>query len=1281
MEGVHLAQLRLRLLGGFELHSASGVPVGLPPRKARALLAYLALAEGRPQSRDRLATLLWEDADDSQARTSLRQALTAIRRAFAETGVDALDAGTETVRLDPVAVAVDAIEFTRDAQSQVPAEREACIALYQGNLLDGFDVRAPAFEDWLRAERERLRQLATSALAALIDGHVRGGRPGPALAAATQLLALDPLREDVHRDTMRIFVAQGRHAAALEQYRRCREILRLELGVPPEPETEKLYREVLQYRHAAAATTEDADTVPERVEPAQPAIRPEPPLLRHATVFLVDIAEFTAYAGNADPEDLHDFLLRYRELVRARVRQYGGTVTNYIGARLMAVFGVPLAHGNDAERAILAALAIRDSVPKMQNAAGRALECRIGVAGGRVLASPDMQGTTLTGGPVSIAARVMEGAAAGEIRVTGEVREAVGERLRADLLPGVTIPEITQAPPIWRVESLRRGFDGASMRPFIGREIEVRQLKGLLDNCLSSGGGRVVLVRGDAGIGKSRLMEELSAQARALGFEPHMGQIVEFGGDPLSMLVRNLIGAGPQMELDQAAQTLDRVEVSPELKRFLADMSGLQAGTTRGIEPDVDGSRRQSGRQTALKELVRSLSTRRPLLIVVEDIHSATPLTLESLAWIAAATRHSRTILAMTSRTEGDPITPAWRNASSCSLTTIDLGPLSEEEALQMAARYQAADSDFARTCVVKAEGNPLFLDQLLRAGLAQGALPGSLQNLILARLDRQDQAERQALQVASVLGQRFRLDALRHLLDDPAYSMSRMEDQGLVRADSGEYLFAHALIQEAVYGSLLRSHRLDLHAAAAQWFAGRDAVLEARHLGAAGSPGAFAAYVRAARAEAAGYRIEHALELIGRALAFASGERDRCDLFLLRGELQRDHGQTAKSVQSFGEALHLAQDDLQRLRAWVGIAGGLRILDIYDRALSALVNAERLALALGERKTLISIYSLRGNVYFPLGDIESCLRAHEEARRLATELGAPADEARALGGLGDAYYQSARIRTAGEYFQRCIDLARQHGLTRIEINHLPMLGVMRLYSNEFDQGALLCREALEAAMRIGDPRTETLSRVVLSNVYHHSGRDEESFAESEQALRLSRRLGATRFEADALTGMGMASLGMGRMAEARRLLDQAHALVEQIGPNYTGPWVLGAIALAGEDEALRRRALARGEEQLALGCVSHNYFHFYQMAIDVAFELGRPDEMLRYADALEHYTAREPLPWTDFVIARGRALARYLRKERDAKLNAELSALRDKASDARMATALPKIEAALAAF
>lgn len=1299
-----MSELQLRLLGGFELESAGGAPIALPPKKARALLAYLALSSGRPQSRDRLAALLWEEADDAQARTSLRQALSAIRKALPEPD-GLLDADSENVRLDIARLHVDALELSRHAQSEEVQRLEQAANLYRGHLLDGLDVRAPAFEDWLRSERERLRQLAVEALSALIDLHLQqDGAAANALFAAMRLLALDPVREDIHRAVMRIYAAQGRHAAALEQYRRCREILRLELGVPPEPETEKVYREIHQYRHSSAQQSDeaqDAAAVPR--DPAPPQISREvegrrqageeragePAELRHATVFLTDIAGFTPLVATGDPEELHDYLLRYRDLVRGRVRQYGGIVTNYIGARVMAVFGVPIAHGNDPERAVLAALAIRDGVPQMANVAGRQLQVHIGIANGPVLATRESGGLALTGGPVSVAARIMESAPAGEIRASNDVREAVGERLQAETLPDVRIDALQHPLQIWRVRGLNRGPGIARPSRFIGREVERRQLAGMLEACLSAGLGRAVLIRGDAGIGKSSLTEEFSAQARALGFAPHNGSALEYGGEaPVAQLLCSLLGAGLRADNAQIEQAVARAtahgHVTPEASRYLAELAGLSRSTEAGASDDAAGSGpRQAGRRAALAGLITALAARQPLLLVVEDIHWADAIALEYLSWIAAAARQSRIILVMTTRTDGDPLTPAWRNGSGgCPLTTIDLGPLSEDEALRLAARYETRDQAFTRNCVQRAEGNPLFLEQLLRAGNSPGStVPGSLQNLILARLDRLEAGERQALQAAAVLGQRFALDALRHLLGEAAYAPGRALEQGLLSPDADGFRFAHALIQEAVYGSLLRSRRLELHSAAAHWFSSRDPEREAHHLAATGRTEAAAAYARAARIEAASYRREHALALISRAMAFAIDERSRCDLLLLRGEILGDHGETGKSVQAFGEALHLAQDDAQRLRAWVGTAAGLRILDRYDRALAALEHAERLARELDDRRALMHIHSLRGNIHFPRGEIEACLSAHEQARTLAMEVGTPADMARVMGGLGDAYFQSACIRTAQGLFERCIALAREAGLERLELTYMPMLGVTEFYTGNAQRTCDLCQAAAERAMHLGELRAEALARLVLASTCLQAGRHEEARNAADRGLELSRRLGARRFESDALLVQGMLRHVAGDKGEARDLLDQAYAIVEETGPGYSGPWVLGSIALANEDPARRKRALALGEQQLASGCVSHNYFHFYENAIDVTLQLGEWGEAERYAAALEHYTRREPLPWTGFVIARGRALVRFGRGERGPDLKAELQSLRDNADRTCFRSAIAAVDAALAAF
>jgi len=1303
-----VSELSMRLLGGFELESAAGAPIALPPKKARALLAYLALSAGRPQSRDRLAALLWEEADEAQARTSLRQALSAIRKALPESD-GLLEADTENIRLDTTRLHVDALELSRHALSEEVRRLEQAANLYRGHLLDGLDVRAPAFEDWLRGERERLRQLAVEALSALIDLHLQqDGAAANALFAAMRLLALDPVREDIHRAVMRIYAAQGRHAAALEQYRRCREILRLELGVPPEPETEKVYREIHQFRHSnaqqgapppAGDAQDDAAGAP---DPAPPASvdsdirrrageeRANAQVeLRHATVFLTDISGFTPLVATGDPEELHDYLLRYRELVRGRVRQYGGIVTNYIGARVMAVFGVPVAHGNDPERAVLAALAIRDGVPQIANVAGRQLQVHIGIANGPVLATREAGGLALTGGPVSVAARIMESAPAGEVRASNDVREAIGERLHAEALPDARIDALLHPLQLWRIRGLNRGPGVARPSRFIGREVERRQLGGMLEACLGSGLGRAVLIRGDAGIGKSSLTEEFSAQARVLGFAPHGGNALEYGGEaPVAQLLCSLLGAGLRADNAKIEQAVVRAaahgHITPEASHFLAELAGLSRSAKAGTTDESAGSGpRQSGRRSALAGLITALAARQPLLLLVEDIHWADAIALEYLSWIAAAARQSRIILVMTTRTDGDPLTAAWRNASGgCPLTTIDLGPLSEDEALRLAARYGSRDPEFTRNCVQRAEGNPLFLEQLLRAGNNPGsAVPGSLQNLILARLDRLETSERQALQAAAVLGQRFALDALRHLLEEPDYAPGRALEQGLLNPDADGFRFAHALIQEAVYGSLLRSRRLELHAAAARWFASRDPEREAHHLAATGRAEAAAAYARAARIEAASYRREHALALITRAMAFATDERSRCDLLLLRGEIQGDHGETEKSVQAFGEALHLAQDDAQRLRAWVGTAAGLRILDRYDRALAALEHAERLARELDDRRTLMHVHSLRGNIHFPRGEIEACLSAHEQARKLAMEVGTPADMARVMGGLGDAYFQSACIRTAQGLFERCIALAREARLERLELTYMPMLGVTRFYTGDALRTCELCHEAAERAMQLGEPRAEALARLVLASTCFQAGRYAEARSAAERGLELSRRLGARRFESDALLVLGMLKHAEGDTLQARTLLDQAYAIVEETGPGYSGPWVLGSIALANEDPAIRKRALALGEQQLAAGCVSHNYFHFYENAIEVALALGEWEEVERFATALEHYTRREPLPWTGLVIARGRALARCGRGERDPGLKAELQSLRSNAEQSCFRSAIAAVDAALAEF
>ncbi|HSO06069.1 MAG TPA: BTAD domain-containing putative transcriptional regulator, partial [Pelomicrobium sp.] len=191
------ADLQLCLLGGFELRAGSGGSLALPPKKARALLAYLALQPGKPVARTALAALLWPESAEEAARVSLRQALAAIRRALGHLAPQVLDADAEQIALAPLRV--DAGEFLRLAAASDIADLESSAALYAGDLLPGFDVKAPGFDAWLAAERERLRRRAVDVLARLADAREAAGDADGAVAAANRLLALDPLHEPAHR--------------------------------------------------------------------------------------------------------------------------------------------------------------------------------------------------------------------------------------------------------------------------------------------------------------------------------------------------------------------------------------------------------------------------------------------------------------------------------------------------------------------------------------------------------------------------------------------------------------------------------------------------------------------------------------------------------------------------------------------------------------------------------------------------------------------------------------------------------------------------------------------------------------------------------------------------------------------------------------------------------------------------------------------------------------------------------------------------------------------------
>jgi DNA-binding SARP family transcriptional activator/tetratricopeptide (TPR) repeat protein len=250
-----MGRLHLELLGGFSAHFEGGRPLVLPMRKAQALLAFLALPAGRVHSREKLTALLWGETSALRARQSFRQALVTLRRALAPAQPAALVVRGDTIALDPGAVVVDVADLEAAVADGGAAALTHAGQLYCGDLLDGFSLDVPTFDDWRAAECERLRELMLDGLARLLSEQLRTEAPGAAIQTALRMLAIDPLQEAVHRTQMRLLVHLGRRAAALQQYQVCVGWLKRELSTEPEEETRRLYREILR---SAGASSPDA---------------------------------------------------------------------------------------------------------------------------------------------------------------------------------------------------------------------------------------------------------------------------------------------------------------------------------------------------------------------------------------------------------------------------------------------------------------------------------------------------------------------------------------------------------------------------------------------------------------------------------------------------------------------------------------------------------------------------------------------------------------------------------------------------------------------------------------------------------------------------------------------------------------------------------------------------------------------------------------------------------------------------------------------------------------
>jgi class 3 adenylate cyclase/tetratricopeptide (TPR) repeat protein len=901
------------------------------------------------------------------------------------------------------------------------------------------------------------------------------------------------------------------------------------------------------------------------------------------TVVFVDITGSTGMGERLDPESLRRVMTRYFEAMRAVVERHGGTVEKFIGDAVMAVFGIPVLHEDDALRAVRAAVEMRESLEELNEELegrwGVRLEVRTGVNTGEVVAGDPTAGESLVvGDAANVAARLEQSAAPGEILIGAGTYRLARDAARVEEVSPLAVRGRNAPVEAYRLLEVLPGVPAFLRRmdsPLVGRHREQVLLEGAFERVRQTRACHLFTILGNAGVGKSRLAAELVSACRSES-SVLFGRCLPYGEGitywPMVEVVREAAGMAdadsPEEIRRKLLNLLKHEEDGPLVAERVAQLLGASTASSSEEVP------------WAVRRLLEALARDQPMVLILDDLHWAEPRLLDLVEHVADWARDVPILLVCLARPELLDVRPTWAGGK-LNATSILLEPLTEDEAGALISNLlgRAELAEGARRRITEAaEGNPLFVEETLSmliddgvlrpengswevtGDLSRVAVPGTIHALLAARLDRLAAGERAAIERGSVEGKVFHRGGVAALTPDPARGslgghLQTLTRKELIRPARSDFVgedafeFRHLLVRDAAYAAMSKETRADLHALFAGWLAH---VAERR----------LTEYE-----EIVGYHFEQAYRYrteLGRTDEETAALGRRAGHHLGRaGQRAFERGDVPAAITLLGRSSGLLPDSTERLRRLIDL--GVALLDAgeFSRSREVLGDAARDAARLGEpglewtaRVELIEV-----ELQSEPGEADRARREVEEAISVLERLGDDSGLAKAWHVAGTLWWLEARAEKTLAALERAVEHASRAGDRRQLAEDLWLQAMTASW------GPTPVTEAIARVKEImarseGHRKVEALCLATLAHLEASRGNMDEARRLIAKGRGMMRELGLTILAAATSHAEGYIGMSAGEPEEAERTLREGYDELERLGEKaYLST---SAAALAG---------------------------------------------------------------------------------------------------------------------